>query len=164
MTYRIFAGAVACALLLGCANGAPKKQYEGPQRAAAELSVVHPTTVPGGQMMITKADGKSTYTASIGFLGSISVLPGDHVFEVEVSHGFSVQDAGGPAWTLPQGVKGFALAGAAGSGLLIKKGTATVSGKLASGKVYEMKFGFDRANPQAPVPMVWLAEIPGGGT
>ena len=163
MTYRIFAGVAACALLLGCASGAPKKQYEGPQRAAAELSVVHPTMVPGGQMMITKADGKSTYTASIGFMGSISVLPGDHTFEVEVSHGFSVQDAGGPAWTLPQGVKGAALAGA-GSTLLVKKGVATASGKLAPGKAYEMKFGFDRSNPQTPVPVVWLAEIPGGGT
>jgi len=123
---------------------------------------VHPTIVPGGQMMITKADGKSTYTASIGFLGSLSVLPGDHTFEVEVSHGFSVQDAGGPAWTLPQGVKGSPLAGTAGGGLLIKKGIATVSGKLVPGKAYELKFGFDRINPQTPVPVVWLAEIPGG--
>jgi hypothetical protein len=45
----------------------------------------------------------------------------------------------------------------------LKKGIATLSGKLASGKTYEIKFGFDRTNTQAPVPVVWLAEIPGGG-
>lgn len=51
-----------CVLVAGCATGAPKKVYMGPDRPEAELAVVHPTVVPGGLMLIRKVDDLSTYT------------------------------------------------------------------------------------------------------
>jgi hypothetical protein len=158
------AGITACvALVAGCAAG-PKKVYDGPDRAPAEVAVVHPTTVPGGLMLIRHVDDLSTYSISIGFLGSACVLPGDHRFEVEVSHGFSVQDAGGPAWTAPNGVPTARVEGRLGDTILVTKGVATLPGHVEANKVYEMKFGFDRSDAAKPVPVVWLMEIPGSVT
>lgn len=157
---RIRVSLLLCSLLVaGCATG-PKKVYAGPDRADAELAHVHPTLVPGGLMLIRAVDDLSTYSFSFGFLGSIAVLPGDHQFEVEVSHGFSVQDAGGPAWTPPDGVKFFPLARDATTSVFVTKAVVTFPGHVDANRVYEVKFGFDRADPAHPIPGVWLGNVP----
>lgn len=160
---KVHAVLVACVLILvGCASGAPKKVYDGPVLPPSELATVHPIAVPGGLMLITDVDDRSTYAASIGYFGSIYIRPGEHSFKVEVSHGFKVQDAGGPAWTTPQGVTFSPLVGSDKATLLVPKGSASVLGRVEAGKVYEIRFGFDRTRPETPIPGIWLSEVPSG--
>ena len=149
--------------LAGCASGGPKTVLIEGKVAPDQAATVHPIVVPGGLMLIRRVDGESTYSAAIGYFGSIYVPAGTHQFEVEVSHGFTVQDAGGPAWTVPAGVQSAPLKreGGIGTGLLVTKGVATVPGEVQRGKRYEMRFGFDRTAPENPIPVVWLSAIPG---
>lgn len=154
---------ILAAVLLtgGCANYAePKTVLIDGITTPEHSSLVHPTQVPGGLMLIHAVDQKSTYTLSIGFFGSLYVPPGLHEFEVEVSHGFVVQDAGGPAWTAPPGVQVFAVEGINAGQILNKKGTSRPHFHLEAGKVYEIKFGFDRTNSKNPVPVTWISPIP----
>lgn len=155
---------IAFALALGgCVSGGPKTKLIEGKLPAEKAALVHPTGVPGGLMLIRQMDGESTYIASIGYFGSIYVPPGRHEFVVEVSHGFKVQDAGGPAWTAPAGanIAPLQAEGGVGTGLLVTRGSARVAGTVEGGKVYEIKFGFDRSVVDRPVPIVWVAEVPG---
>ncbi|GLR12471.1 hypothetical protein GCM10007907_12610 [Chitinimonas prasina] len=112
-------------------------------------------------MLIRRVNEKSTYTLSIGYFGSLYVPPGEHEFEIEVSHGFTVHDAGGPAWTAPKGANISPVIGEYGGGLFVLKGVSKLKGKVLPGKVYEIKFGFDRSTHNKPVPVTWLSEVPG---
>jgi hypothetical protein len=148
--------------LASCASGKPKTVLIDGVTTPEASAIVHPTAIPGGLMLIQAVDGKSTYIMSIGFMGSIYVPPGTHEFEVEVSHTFKVQDAGGPAWTVPAGVSAAPLVGGApGSTLLLRKGISRPRATLEAGKTYELRFGFDRTDPVRPVPVTWVSQIPG---
>jgi hypothetical protein len=149
-------------IVTGCAAaGKPKTVLIDGITTPEKSAIVHPTAVPGGLMLIRAVDKKSTYIFSIGFLGSIYVPEGEHEFEVEVSHGFSVQDAGGPAWTAPDGVDVAPLQGdIAGSSVLVTKGTSRPKAKIEAGKTYELKFGFTRKDPAKPIPVTWISAIP----
>jgi len=149
-------------VLAGCASGGPKTVLIEGVTTPEASAIVHPTAVPAGLMLIRAVDGKSTYIMSIGFMGSIYVPPGTHEFEVEVSHNFKVQDAGGPAWTVPAGASPAPLIGnAPGSTLLVTKGISRPRATLEAGKTYELRFGFDRTDPNRPVPVTWVSPISG---
>lgn len=153
---------LAAVLLAGgyATSGEPKTVLIDGITTPEHSSFVHPTQVPGGLVLIRAVDQKSSYTMSVGFFGSFYVPPGLHEFEVEVSHGFAVQDAGDPAWTAPPGVQVAAVEGINMGQILIKKGTSKPHYRLEAGKVYEIKFGFDRTDPKNPVPVTWISPIP----
>jgi hypothetical protein len=154
---------LACTVVaVGCATGKPKTVLIAGVTTPEASAILHPTVVPGGQMMIRAIDGKSTYTFSVGYLGSVYVPPGMREIEVEVSHGFAVQDAGGPAWTAPEGVACAPLAfDTASSSVLVTKGVSRPRAALDSGKTYEVRFAFDRRDPSKPVPCVLVDAMPG---
>lgn len=145
--------------LQGCVSGGPKTVLLDNEASVAEAAIVHPTKVPDGFMLIRAVDGKSTYVMSIGFLGSVYVPAGDHVFEVEVSHGFWIQDPGGSEWSAPANMKTAPLITNGFTGI-VTKGYSNLAGTVQSGKIYEFKFGFDRSDKDKPAPVVWLAELP----
>jgi hypothetical protein len=145
--------------LQGCVSDGPKTVLIDNAASVAEAAIVHPTKVPGGFMLIQEVDGKSTYVMSIGFLGALYVPPGDHLFKVEVSHGFWIQDPGGPEWTAPANMKTAPLINNGFTGI-VTKGYSNLAGAVQSGKIYELKFGFDRSDKDKPAPVVWLAELP----
>ncbi|MBL0843959.1 hypothetical protein E3Z27_00080 [Pseudomonas mediterranea] len=149
-------------LVSGCtASGKPKTVLIEGLTTPEKSSIVHPVTVPRGLMMIRAVDEKSTYEwGSFGFLGSIYVPPGTHEFEVEISHDFGLQDAGGPAWTAPPGVNSAKMESIPSGSIFITKGVSRPKGALEAGKVYEVRFGFDRTDPNHPVPVTWLSQIP----
>lgn len=132
-----FAKAVILAGVLlagGCATSGESKTVLIDGIATPEhSSLVHPTQVPGGLMLVRAVDQQSTYTLSVGFFGSFYVPPGLHEFEVEVSHGFAVQDAGGPAWTGPPGVQVAAVEGINAGQILMKKGRSKPHYRLEAG-------------------------------
>ncbi|MES3023640.1 MAG: hypothetical protein V4857_18900 [Pseudomonadota bacterium] len=159
---KIFVAALVSVLsLAGCASGGPKTILIENSMAPEKAAILHPTTVPGGLMLIRQVDGRSTYALSIGYFGSLYVPPGERQFEVEVSHSFTIQDAGGPAWTAPQGANISPVVGEHGGGLLVVKGVSKPKGKVLPGKIYEIKFGFDRSIQDKPVPVTWVSEVSG---
>ena len=148
-------------LAAGCvSSGKPKTVLIDGLITPQNSSIVHPIAVPGGLMMIRAVDDRSTHILSIGYLGSVYVPPGEHEFEVEVSHGFGVQDAGGPAWTAPPNEKSATLESVDSGSILVTKGVSKPKANLEAGKSYEVRFGFDRSNPEKPVPVTWISPIP----
>lgn len=152
---------VGIILVSGCvASGKPKTVLIDGIIAPENSAIVHPALVAGGLMMIRAVDNKSTYGWSIGYLGSIYVSPGAHEFEVEVMHDFGIQDAGGPAWTAPSDVKTAKLEGVQSGSILVTAGISKPKYNLEAGKVYEVRFGFDRTDPKKPIPVTWISPIP----
>jgi hypothetical protein len=99
---------------------------------------------------------------AFGYSGSIYVPPGVHEFEVEVMRNIGVQDAGGPAWTAPSDVKTAKLEGVHSGSIFVTKGTSKPKYNLEAGKVYEVRFGFDRTDPKKPIPVTWVSPISSG--
>lgn len=143
--------------LTGCA-GHPKKLYEGPARPQSDVAVVDPT-LPGGFVLIRGVDGQSTFTASVGFMGAVAVLPGSHTFDVEVTHGLKREDAGKPGRVPPPGVVASPMKGKGGS-LISTKWSGTISSRVEAGKVYVLNVGFDPSSAGDPKPVAWLGEKP----
>lgn len=65
-----------------------------------------------------------------------------------MSHGFSVQDAGGPAWTAPNGAKFFRLAPGVTMSVLVTKGVVTFPGHVDANRG-EVRFRSRRPRPSA---------------
>lgn len=152
----------AIVIITGCvAAGKPKTVLIEGITTPEKSAVVHPTAVPGGLMLIQSVDKKSTFIFSIGFFGSIYVPEGEHEFEVEVSHGFGMQDSGGPAWTAPEGADVAPLQSVVSSSAMVVKGISRPKAKIDARKTYELKFGFTRKDPAKPVPVTWISVIPG---
>jgi hypothetical protein len=157
---RSSAALIASALALwlaGCA-GQPKKLYDGPARPQSDVAVVDPT-FRGGFVLIRAVDGRSTYTASVGFMGAVAVVPGSHTFDVEVSHGMKREDAGKPGRAPPRGVVASPMKGTGGS-LFSTKWSGPVSGRVEAGKVYVLNVGFDPSSVGDLKPVAWLGEKP----
>ena len=158
---RIFCLFYICFYLFGCsAAGKPKMHIIENKISVESASLLHPTHIPRGLMLITSVGGFNTYGFLTGFVGSVYVPPGEYSLDVTVSFDFDVQDFGGPAWTIADGEKCYPLENLnRNRTLLVKEGVSRPYAKLQAGKSYEVRFGFDRISPEKPIPCTWVEEI-----
>ena len=148
---------LALLVLSGCAIQTEKTMFIDGLVSRENAAVVAPTKEV--HMLIRSVNGRSTFTASVGYLGDVLLPPGDHIVQVELGHDVGHKSAVEMGRSPPAGAVAVPLHSTEFKGLLVGEfSRADVPVAAESGKAYVIRYGVEVSGSGEAKGVAWAEE------